>query len=292
MVARGDIVTLRPIAALSSDGTRLHLQHGPIDLILKADGDKDRAFDAAIRRFDTILQELVDELALLRAPVSDGGPRPKGAVARRMDAAARRLADGRFLTPMAAVAGSVADEVLAAMLTEAPLSRAMVNNGGDIAVHLAGGQYAVRMASVTGQDLGDIVLHPQDGIGGIATSGRHGRSFSLGIADSVTVLAQNGALADVAATLIANAVDLPLHPAITRAPANSLAPDSDLGAIPVVTGCATLPPDLRDQALNAGLAKAYALLNAGHISGCALFLQGAAFTCGLATPLTKVIEYA
>lgn len=286
-------MTSRATAALSVDGTRLHLQHGPIDLIVKADGQKDRAFRAAVQRFETVLHELVEELPLLRAPFSATGPRPQGAVARRMDAATTRLYDGAFLTRMAAVAGSVADEILAAMLGAAQLSRAMVNNGGDIALHLAAGtEYTVRMASVTGQDLGDIRLRAQDGIGGMATSGRHGRSFSLGIADSVTVLAQSAALADVAATLIANAVDLPDHPAITRAAANSLAPDSDLGPIPVVTGCATLPPDLRDRALRAGLARATALLDTGQISGCALFLQGAALTCGAAAPLAKVIEHA
>jgi uncharacterized protein len=64
---------------------------------------------------------------------------------------------------------------------------------------------------------------------GIATSGRHGRSLSLGIADSVTVLAATAAAADAAATLIANAVDLPGHAAVRRAPACSLDPDSDLG---------------------------------------------------------------
>ena len=65
---------------------------------------------------------------------------------------------------------------------------------------------------------------------GIATSGRHGRSFSLGIADAVTVLARTASQADAAATIIANAVDLPGHPAIIRCPANELQPDSDLGA--------------------------------------------------------------
>ena len=60
---------------------------------------------------------------------------------------------------------------------------------------------------------------------GIATSGWRGRSFSLGIADAVTVLAATAAEADAAATVIANAVDLPGHPAIdTRAGAASSRP--------------------------------------------------------------------
>ena len=64
---------------------------------------------------------------------------------------------------------------------------------------------------------------------GAATKGAGGRSFSLGIADAVTVLAAIAAAADAAATIIANAVDLPGHPAIRRVPASEIDPDSDLG---------------------------------------------------------------
>ena len=74
------------------------------------------------------------------------------------------------------------------------------------------------------------MIDADDPARGIATSGRHGRSFSLGIADAVTVLARTASQADAAATIIANAVDLPGHPAIVRCPANELQPDSDLGA--------------------------------------------------------------
>ena len=74
-----------------------------------------------------------------------------------------------------------------------------------------------------------MTVHADDPVRGIATSGRHGRSFSLGIADAVTVLAKTAAQADAAATVIANAVDLPGHPAILRRPACELQPDSDLG---------------------------------------------------------------
>jgi ApbE superfamily uncharacterized protein (UPF0280 family) len=271
----------------------LHLQHGPIDLIIKADGQREQAFAAAEVRFATILEELVAELPLLRARLSPNDPRPQSPVAQRMDTAAQRFDDCGFLTRMAAVAGSVADEVLTAMKEAADLRRAMVNNGGDIALHLARGEsYAVRMRSVIGDDLGDVVLRGGDGIAGIATSGRHGRSFSLGIADSVTVLARTAAMADTAATLIANAVNLPGHPAITRSPAHLLAPDSDLGTIPVVTGCGALTHADRDQALTAGLARAEMFLHSQRIAGCALFLQGAALSCGSARQTLKEIEHA
>ena len=50
--------------------------------------------------------------------------------------AACHLADGRFVTPMIAVAGAVADHILAAMLTNKfanDVTKIGVNNGGDVA---------------------------------------------------------------------------------------------------------------------------------------------------------------
>ena len=145
----------------------------------------------------------------------------------------RRLQPADFITPMAAVAGSVAEEILGAMLAAARLDRAYVNNGGDIALHLAGGeQFTVGLMDRPDRHglMRTIDIDAEDPVRGIATSGRHGRSFSLGIADAVTVLAKTASQADAAATIIANAVDLPGHPAIIRCPANELQPDSDLGA--------------------------------------------------------------
>lgn len=259
-------------------GTRLHLQHGPIDLIIGADGDRSAAFAAARDRFSTILDELVSELSDLRQPLTPDLPEPSGEVAARMDRAARPIASDAFVTRMAAVAGSVADTVLAAM-TAAPLSRAYVNNGGDIALHLAEGQsFSLAMAGYDGRDLGRMTIHHTDPIRGVATSGWHGRSFSLGIADSVTVLAATAARADAAATLIANAVDLPDHPAIHRQPACLLDESSDLGDLPVVTQCGPLCPSDKRRALSNGLARTQSFVRRNLIFGAALFLQGQAVT--------------
>ncbi|WP_121062604.1 UPF0280 family protein [Chachezhania antarctica] len=266
-----------PSAAILPDGQRLHLQHGPIDLVIGADGARGPAFAAAKDRFHGLLQTLVDELPDLRAPLTSDSRLPAGPVARRMHAAAMPVYDLGYLTRMAAVAGAVADEILAAMVDAAPLRRAYVNNGGDIALHLAEGErYASAVAGHRGQMLGQISVSWDDPVRGIATSGRHGRSLSMGIADSVTVLARNAAGADVAATLVANAVDLPGHPAITRGPADTVAPDSDLGNLPVVTDCAALTPGDRDAALRSGLGRAEQLVRRGSIAAAALFLQGQA----------------
>ncbi|ACL56251.1 UPF0280 family protein [Methylobacterium nodulans] len=267
-------------------GGRLHLQHGPIDVVLRAYGAEAavaEAYRAVTARFRTVLGELVAELPELRKPMS-ARPQAEGAVARRMLAACRPHRD--FLTPMAAVAGAVADELLAAMLEDAPLDRAFVNDGGDIALHLTAGEtIAVGVAGDFSRGAmpalnGQVIIGHEDGIGGIATSGWQGRSFSLGIADSVTVLARDAAAADAAATLIANAVDLPGHPGIRRAPADSLDPDSDLGSRPVTVAVDPLPPEAVAAALEAGRARAAAMRAAGLIRDAALMLQGRAVLLG------------
>lgn len=267
-----------PQAALLGEGERLHLNHGPIDLIIGVDAEtpelRQMAFEAACERFQNILGGLVQELSQHRQQLTPQSQRPLDPVARRMYRAAAPFCAKSFLTPMIAVAGAVADEVLAAICSAVPLRRAYVNNGGDIAVYLAkGAEYSVAMAQHSGGDLGRVRFASTDGIGGIATSGAKGRSHSFGIADSVTVLAANASQADVAATLIANAVDLPGNPGIQRRPANELQPDSDLGARMVVTAVPLLDQLDRDAALESGHAIARSMLTDGHIKGAALYLQ-------------------
>ena len=207
-------------------------------------------------------------------------PYPSGHIARRMDKAVRPFIDTTFVTRMASVAGSVADTVLDAMKV-ASLSRAYVNNGGDIALHLTKGQsFTLAMADHAGIPLGRIAIDYDSQIRGIATSGRHGRSFSLGIADSVTVLASDAARADVAATLISNAVDLPDHHAVTRRPASSVDETSDLGDLQVVVGCGPLGEHDKAKALTSGRSRAEEYTERGLIAGAALFLQGQSVTTG------------
>jgi hypothetical protein len=243
------------IAAFLPDG-RLHLQHGPIDLIVEAFGAKDeveRAYRQAIDRFGDILPTLVSELPVLRRPVGDAYPLLQGPVARRMVEAVwpHRAV---YITPMAAVAGSVADEMVQAMLAGRTLDKAYVNDGGDIAFHLSEGHELKAGIFVDALD-GVVRLSHERPVRGLATSGWGGRSFSRGIADSVTVLGATAAAADAAATIIANAVDAD-HPAIERRPACELDPDSDLGELLVTTNVGALPAAIIDQALEWGAAEA------------------------------------
>ena len=265
-----------PCMTVLPDGRRRHLQHGPIDIILEAFGpaaERARAYDQAWQRFHSILEELTAELPLLRRAV--GATMPEGAVARRMHHVCRPHGSV-FVTPMAAVAGAVADAVLAAMVAGRRLDRAYVNNGGDIALHLAPGQGfttgIVTLGAAPALD-GLSRVAAASPVRGIATSGWRGRSFSLGIADSVTVLAGSAAAADVAATLIANAVDV-ADPAIRRRPARELSPDCDLGERPVTVEVGPLPPDQVESALAAGAAAARDMAARGLIVQALLSLQG------------------
>ena len=269
-----------PQIALLPDGERLHLQDGPIDLIVEAKGDGREvrmAYEAAAERFTGLLDELCAELVELRKRAHPAHCRLDGVVARRMYAAVAPFAAGCFITPMAAVAGSVAEEILGAMLGAARLDRAYVNNGGDIALHLAGGErFTIGLMDRPDSQglMRTMVITSDDPVRGVATSGRHGRSFSLGIADAVTVLAKSASQADAAATIIANAVDLPGHPAIMRLPANELQPDSDLGSRLVTRDVGALSESEIERALDAGADCARGLLAAALIEGAALRLKG------------------
>ncbi|WP_326539129.1 UPF0280 family protein [Pseudorhodoferax sp.] len=263
---------------------RAHFQHGPIDLVIAAEGDADAvqaAHDAAWQRFTAVLPELVAELPLLRAPVGAGCPL-QGPIARRMWQACAPFCSG-FITPMAAVAGAVAQDILA-HYTGAGIARAWVNNGGDIAIHLATDQQVrVGLWADLARFRPGASTHPLPTdaqftiaaalpVRGVATSGWRGRSFSLGIADSVTVLARDAAAADAAATVIANAVDVP-DARIARRPANQVKDDSDLGERLVTVAVPPLPAALVDQALQAGLQRAEALRTEGLIWHAALVCQ-------------------
>jgi len=287
-------------------GGRWHFQHGPIDLVIGAEGDAaavQAAHAAAWARFDTVLAELVAELPHLRQPVpAAAGTCPlQGAIARRMWAACAPLVAeaAGYLTPMAAVAGSVAQELVAGYQRPG-IHRAWINNGGDIALHLAPGaeacvgvyadlarfdaEAAARTATGTLRTDAGFTVRADQPVRGVATSGWRGRSHSRGIADSVTVLATTAAQADAAATVIANAVDVS-HAGIVRRPARHLRDDSDLGDLLVTVDVPALPATLVQQALQRGLACAQRLQARGLVQAALLACQGSLARLPLVQPL-------
>lgn len=266
------------------DGGRWHFNHGPIDIVAEAHGDPyavAAAHDAAWARFGHVLDELVRELPLLRLPVTDR-MRPRGVVGQRMWDACAAFSP-MFITPMAAVAGAVAQELIA-FYDRPGIERAWINNGGDIALHLAPGQSARvgvfadiarfdwRDNSVLTTD-GQFEVHADQPVRGIATSGWRGRSFSLGIADSVTVLAATAAQADAAATVIANAVDVD-DGLIRRKPASQCKDDSDLGDTLVTVDVPPLAPSQVKSALDTGAICAKVLQKGGLVQAALLVCQG------------------
>jgi hypothetical protein len=286
------------VAALLPDGRRLHLQHGPIDLVIEAFGAPSEvaaAYQQAARTFQAVLPDLVNELRLLRQPLSPGDdasmPTATGTVAQSMIAACWRYRRD-VMTPMAAVAGAVADHILSALLAGRQLAKAYVNNGGDIALFLADGQIfdcGLVTDLATPRLAGVVHVTSSMAVGGIATSGapgkgRGGRSFSLGIADAVTILAKDAATADAAATAVANAVDLPDHAGIERIPAISLDPDSDLGDRLVTVAVPVLKENEVAAAIERGRRMADDLCQQGVIMGAIVALQGEIELCGILPP--------
>ena len=279
------------VRAQLADG-RWHFQHGPIDCILFAEGESGAAGECVERawlRFGGLLDELVGELPLLRLDLSSpegAAAAPAGSVARRMVAACRAHAtSGRFLTAMAAVAGSVAEELIGCF-ADPRIRRAYVNDGGDIALHLAReesfevGLFTDPAHGLAGLPLdGSFRVDAASPVRGIATSGWRGRSFSLGIADAVTVLATSASRADAAATVVANAVDVD-DPRIVRRPAGAVRDDSDLGERLITCAVPRLPEALVAQALESGRRVALREIAAGRIVAALLCLQGRAVACG------------
>ncbi|MET0509786.1 MAG: UPF0280 family protein [Burkholderiaceae bacterium] len=301
---------------------RWRFVHGPIDVVLQADGEPDAcaaAFDDAWQVFGAILPALVRDLPLLRRPlptalaairaagagrgatsaplqteataateetdakaateVTDATAAASSATGRAMIAACAPLAIrfGVYLTPMAAVAGAVADTLIRPFARPG-ITRAAANNGGDIALWLAPGacfEVGIVADVVSGTPAGRFAIAGDDPVRGIATSGWRGRSLSLGIADSATVLAIDGARADAAATLVANAVTLDADDRrVLRAPASSVRDDSDLGDLPVTVGVAGLDAQSIDRALASGLACARRLQEDSFIVAAAIALAG------------------
>ena len=138
--------------------------------MIDADGPYRLAlFELAVDSMRDVLSGLAGELSRLRAPWDVEDP-PSGAVARRMhDACA--IAGGRFVTPMAAVAGAIADHVLATMMTgshAATATKISVNNGGDIAFWTGAGATTrplsparcMAVSRLPGRRSGAVLRHP------------------------------------------------------------------------------------------------------------------------------------
>jgi ApbE superfamily uncharacterized protein (UPF0280 family) len=210
---------------IKEEDNRLFLQHGPINIVIEAIGvDKKLAYFDAKKYFETLLDELVLDLKILKKEVVLNR-KFSNKISQGMQDATEKFTPS-FITPMAAVAGSIADNILKILVDSKNLEKAYVNNGGDVAFHLSQNQVMKTSLAAIPNMFAEIEFKDQSR--GIATSGWKGKSFSRGIADSVTVLADNAAMADAAATMICNAVDIYNHPKILKKPASDIYEESDL----------------------------------------------------------------
>lgn len=249
---------------------RLFLNHGPIDIVLEAFGkDKPLAYEKAKKYFSTLLNELVLDMDLLKKEVVPHR-HFNNKISQSMQNATEKFYPD-FITPMAAVAGSVADNILNVLVKDTKLEKAYVNNGGDVSFYLTENQTVKSSLASIPNIIAEIDY--KDKSRGIATSGWRGRSFSLGIADSVTVLADNAAMADAAATMIANSVNIKNHPSIIKKPAEEIYEDSDLKNLMVTVEVGDLKQSEIEDALRNGNEVGKTYLESGLINSALIELH-------------------
>jgi len=211
-------------------------------------------------------------------------------VIRRMIEATKRIEEAD-LTPLAAVAGTASDVVADFMFSKGA-TKIIVDNGGDIAIRLREGEVA-RVGIKTEIDAQQpaylISIDSTMGIGGVATSGLGGRSFTKGIASAATVLSETASLSDAAATVIGNFTNIE-DPSITRSLAEKIYPDTDIAGEWVTIKVGKLSQEKIEEALNSGLSKAYSIYQKEFINGALIALQGkAVWTESLSPWLTEIV---
>jgi len=192
---------------------------------------------------------------------------------RRMIESTRKMRESD-LTPLAAVAGTASD-IIADFIFRQGGTKVIVDNGGDIAIRLREGEVArvgVKTDIHATHPAYLISIDPTMGIGGVATSGLGGRSFTKGIASAATVLSLNASLADAAATVIGNFTNVE-DPNIMRSQAKEIYPDTDIPEEWVTVKVGKLSEEKIEEALDKGLSKADSLCQKELIRGALIAVQ-------------------
>jgi uncharacterized protein len=196
--------------------------------------------------------------------------------------------DAPDLTPMAAVAGSIADGV-ADFLFQKGMSKVIVDNGGDIAVRLSDDETArvgIRSDISSAEISHVIMLDARCSSWGINTSGLGGRSFTRGIATAATVVAHSSARADAAATDIANACFCE-DAGIVQVPAGQLDTMTDIPDIPVTLLVKDLKQDTIARSLERSLDRAKRYVESGLIMGAIITAGGKTVHTGMPPDFLK-----
>ena len=198
----------------------MFIEVGPVSVVVN--GEKDGMpfeFDRfrVEEKIRSILEEIKEYLPVLKQKAHKIKNTNHMSYVPRKMVDAVKVIDEVSLTPMAAVAGSIAD-ALKEFLKNEWLDLISVNNGGDISIFNKNGrELKIDIGDIhTGESSPHLLSIEQITDYGLATSGFGGRSFTLGLADSVTVIATTGALADAAATFICNCTNTETDQVIRR----------------------------------------------------------------------------
>jgi len=222
-----------------------------------------------------------------RAATGDSLPPVVG----KMLSVARRF-DDPTITPLIAVAGAGADEVADFITGRQHVGKVVVNNGGDIAVRIKN-QEIVKIGIKT--DVSEkaishvMTVGTKSGIGGVATSGFGGRSFTMGVANAAVAVARDAISADVAATLIGNAANVKSR-AVSRDMAKNLYHATDIPNHLVTTGIGGLTKSEIDEAINAGRRKAETFQNMGLIIGAIVAVKDRTWISESILPMTQQVS--
>ncbi len=206
------------------ENNKLYIENGPTNIIAEVfSSEKKEIYNFICEYSSKFLKDLSLEIETLKRPTDKNCF--KSEIANKMFHATKLFLPN-FITPMASVAGSISELLLLKVLEKFNINKIYINNGGDISLYISKND---KFNFSIGGDTSYIVEYSNtDGLGGIATSGWNGRSFSMGIADSVTVIAEKASIADAAATIICNKIDLKNSNKIKKAIANHLYEETDL----------------------------------------------------------------
>ena len=257
---------------------KVYVDYGPVQMTISAEQHGKfltKEVEQAGSLVPEILKSLAGVLPLAKQPwpkIREVDSLPR--VLSLMTQAVSRTKE-KNLTPMAAVAGTFAD-LIADFLMSRRATKVIVNNGGDIAIRLKERETAeIGIAPRVGARTLThyLSLKPQNEVGGVATSGFGGRSFTLGIADAVVVAAKSSALADACATLVANYTNVEV-PSIERCLAREIDPNTDIPDLMVTVKVGPLQERAVQEAIARGLARAKELIKAKLIYGSIIFVAG------------------
>ena len=260
---------------------QVFVDFGPVSMVITAsrNGEGDTQLcRAAFPVIAACLEDLRPSLEMLRRYPPQVELEQLTGAGETMARAVLRTGDP-WLTPMAAVAGTVADTV-ADFLFAQGAEKVTANNGGDIALRLAPGQ-SLGLGVLYDLERGgvDRVVHltAEKGVGGVATSGLGGRSLTTGIASGVTVFSRRCAQADALATLLADRSCID-SPAVHTRLAGELDPDSDIADLPVVVSVEPLSREEKERALEQVLREAEEQYRRGNLLACIATVQGVTVT--------------